>query len=157
MRSGEYLIYKNQEWRIAGNKDNLNSGFVRIVSYNKSDLNNGFFLTKSDEFYNKFGFYCYKDIPKSEIIEAYEIRSHAVYKGVGASIIGCLKENWIGLRTCCLYGENEKEFLIKVNIAGFKFITREQGGTDVYGLDVSLDDPDLRIEEIRKELDINKL
>ena len=105
----------------------------------------------------RHGFRCFKDVPKSEITEAYEIRSHAVYKGVGASIIGCLKENWIGLRTCCLDGENEKEFLRKVNEAGFEFITREQGGTDVYGLDVSLDDPDLRIEEIRKELDINKL
>ncbi len=51
----------------------------------------------------------------------------------------------------------KKGFLIKVNIAGFKFITRELGGTDVYGSDVSLDDPYLRIEEIRKELDINKL
>ena len=52
---------------------------------------------------------------------------------------------------------NKEEFLKKVNNAGFKFIGTEQGGVDVYRIDVSPDDPDLKLEEIRKELDINKL
>lgn len=156
-RRGEYVIYHNTEYLYRYCYENKAKNLVRIVSYKRQSLNDGFYTNKSEEYMQRHGFRCFKDVPKSEITEAYEIRSHAVYKGVGASIIGCLKENWIGLRTCCLDGENEKEFLRKVNEAGFEFITREQGGTDVYGLDVSLDDPDLRIEEIRKELDINKL
>ncbi len=120
-------------------------------------MNNGFFSTKSDKFYNTFGFYCYKDIPKSEITEAYEIRTHAVYKGIGATIIGSSKENHIGLRTCCLYGENKADFLRKVNKAEFEYCEREQGDYDIYGKDVSLDDPDLQLIEKRTEIDINKL
>ena len=59
--------------------------------------------------------------------------------------------------TACLYNEDKEEFLKKVNNAGFKFIGTEQGGVDVYRIDVSPDDPDLKLEEIRKELDISKL
>lgn len=157
IRNGRYAVYRSNEYLIFNGKlDNRYS--VLLLSHNRDDLKKGFSLSYDEEYMLRRHFFtCEKEVPKSEITEAYEIRSHAVYKGVEASIIGCLKENWIGLRTCCLDGENKNEFLIKVNIAGFKFITREQGGTDVYGLDVSLDDPDLRIEEIRKELDINKL
>ena len=103
------------------------------------------------------GFRCFKEVPKSEITEAYDIRTHAVYKGVGASIMGCLKNGWLILETNWLYNEDKGEFLKKVNNAGFKFVGTEQGGVDVYRIDVSLDDPDLKLEEIRKELDINKL
>mgnify|MGYP006866674689 FL=1 len=103
------------------------------------------------------GFRCFKDVPRSEITEAYDIRTHAVYKGVVASIVGCLKPNWIGLLTACLYNEDKEEFLKKVNKAGFKYYGREQGGVDVYAIDVSLDDPDLQLIQKRKELDISKL
>ncbi len=79
-----------------------------IISEDKKDINNGF-VPINVEYNKRYGFFqCRKEVTKSEITEAYEIRSHAVYKGVGASIIDCLKENWIELRTCCLDGENEK-------------------------------------------------
>ena len=155
IRSGTYVKYRNRLYKKS-TKDTA-KGMVKILSGDKSDLKNGFICDYSQEFIEKYWFCCEKDVPKSEITEAYEIRTHAVYKGVGASIIGCLKKNWIGLRTTCLYGEDENEFLKKVNNAGFKYIEREQGGVDVYGIDVSLDDPDLKLEEIRKELDISKL
>lgn len=103
------------------------------------------------------GFRCFKDVPRSEITEAYDIRTHAVYKGVVASIVGCLKPNWIGLLTACLYNEDKEKFLQDVNNAGFEYLGREQGGVDIYGIDVSLDDPDLQLIEKRKELDISKL
>lgn len=45
MTGDRYLIYKNQEWKIS-NSDRLNNGMVRIVSYNKSDLKNGFLQLK---------------------------------------------------------------------------------------------------------------
>lgn len=103
------------------------------------------------------GFRCFKDVPRSEITEAYDIRTHAVYKGVGASIMGFLKNGWLVLETNWLYNEDKEEFLKKVNNAGFKFVGTEQGGVDVYRIDVPPDDPDLKLEEIRKELDISKL
>ena len=155
IKSGKYAVYQDREYAISSKE--TPPDFIRLISWEKSDLNRGFICYNSEEFIKKFGFSCEKEVPKSEITEAYDIRTHAVYKGVGASIIGCLKKNWIGLRTTCLYGEDENEFLKKVNNAGFEYIEREQGGVDVYGIDVSLDDPDLKLEEIRKELDINKL
>ena len=56
-----------------------------------------------------------------------------------------------------MHNEDKEEFLKKVNNAGFEYIGREQGGVDVYRIDVSPDDPDLKLEKIRKELDISKL
>ena len=157
IRQNKYVIYKGIEYIYRRCDENKNHGLVRLVSYDRRSLADGFFTDRSEEYMKDHGFRCFKDVPKSEITEAYDIRTHAVYKEVGASIIGCLKPNWIGLRTTCLYGEDENEFLKKVNNAGFKYIEREQGGVDVYGIDVSLDDPDLKLEEIRKELDISKL
>ena len=157
IKNGRYAIYKGVEYLIYnGDIDNKNA--ILLLSGSRDDLKNGFSLSYDEDYMKSRQFFCCeKEVPKSEITEAYDIRTHAVYKGVGASIIGCLKKNWIGLRTTCLYGEDENEFLKKVNNAGFEYIEREQGGVDVYGIDVSLDDPDLKLEEIRKELDISKL
>ena len=155
IKDGEYAVYQDREYAISSKE--TPPDFIRLISWEKSDLNRGFICYESEEFIKKFGFYCEKEVPKSEITEAYDIRTHAVYKGVGASIVGCLKPNWIGLMTACLYNEDKEEFLKKVNKAGFKYYGREQGGVDVYAIDVSLDDPDLKLEEIRKELDISKL
>lgn len=103
------------------------------------------------------GFRCFKDVPRSEITEAYNIRTYAVYKGVTASIIGWLKDNKVELQTNCLYGEDEEEFLKQMEYAGFEFSHGEQGGYRVYAKIVSLDDPDLQLLEHRTELDIDKL
>ena len=155
IKSGEYAVYQDREYAISSKE--TPPDFIRLISWKKSDLNRGFICYNSEEFIKKFGFSCEKEVPKSEITEAYDIRTHAVYKGVGASIVGCLKPNWIGLMTACLYNEDKEEFLKKVNKAGFKYYGREQGGVDVYAIDVSLDDPDLQLIQKRKELDISKL
>lgn len=157
IRQNEYVIYKGIEYIYRDCDENKNNGLVRIVSHDRRSLADGFFTNRSEEYMKDHGFRCFKDVPKSEITEAYEIRTHAVYKGVVASIVGCLKTNWIGLLTACLYNEDKEKFLQDVNNAGFKYLGREQGGVDVYGIDVSLDDPDLQLIEKRKELDINKL
>jgi len=157
IRQNEYVIYKGIEYIYRDCDENKNNGLVRIVSYDRRSLADGFFTDRSEEYMKDHGFRCFKDVPKSEITEAYEIRTHAVYKGVVASIVGCLKTNWIGLLTACLYNEDKEKFLQDVNNAGFKYLGREQGGVDVYGIDVSLDDPDLQLIEKRKELDISKL
>ena len=157
IRQNEYVIYKGIEYIYRDCDENKNNGLVRIVSHDRRSLADGFFTNRSEEYMKDHGFRCFKDVPKSEITEAYDIRTHAVYKGVGASIVGCLKPNWIGLMTACLYNEDKEEFLKKVNKAGFKYYGREQGGVDVYAIDVSLDDPDLQLIQKRKELDISKL
>ena len=157
IRQNEYVIYKGIEYIYRDCDENKNNGLVRIVSYDRRSLADGFFTDRSEEYMKDHGFRCFKDVPRSEITEAYEIRTHAVYKGVVASIVGCLKTNWIGLLTACLYNEDKEKFLQDVNNAGFKYLGREQGGVDVYGIDVSLDDPDLQLIEKRKELDISKL
>ena len=157
IRQNKYVIYKGIEYIYRRCDENKNNGLVRIVSYDRRSLADGFFTDRSEEYMKDHGFRCFKDVPKSEITEAYEIRTHAVYKGVVASIVGCLKTNWIGLLTACLYNEDKEKFLQDVNNAGFKYLGREQGGVDVYGIDVSLDDPDLQLIQKRKELDISKL
>lgn len=157
IRQNEYVIYKGIEYIYRDCDENKNNGLVRIVSHDRRSLADGFFTNRSEEYMKDHGFRCFKDVPRSEITEAYDIRTHAVYKGVVASIVGCLKPNWIGLMTACLYNEDKEEFLKKVNKAGFKYYGREQGGVDVYAIDVSLDDPDLQLIQKRKELDISKL
>ncbi len=157
IRQNKYVIYKGIEYIYRRCDENKNNGLVRLVSYDRRSLADGFFTDRSEEYMKDHGFRCFKDVPKSEITEAYDIRTHAVYKGVVASIVGCLKTNWIGLLTACLYNEDKEKFLQDVNNAGFKYLGREQGGVDVYGIDVSLDDPDLQLIQKRKELDISKL
>ena len=157
IRQNEYVIYKGIEYIYRDCDENKNNGLVRIVSHDRRSLADGFFTNRSEEYMRDHGFRCFKDVPRSEITEAYDIRTHAVYKGVVASIVGCLKPNWIGLLTACLYNEDKEKFLQDVNNAGFEYLGREQGGVNIYGIDVSLDDPDLQLIEKRKELDISKL
>ena len=157
IRQNEYVIYKGIEYIYRDCDENKNNGLVRIVSHDRRSLADGFFTNRSEEYMKDHGFRCFKDVPRSEITEAYDIRTHAVYKGVVASIVGCLKPNWIGLLTACLYNEDKEKFLQDVNNAGFEYLGREQGGVNIYGIDVSLDDQDLQLIEKRKELDISKL
>ena len=157
IRQNEYVIYKGIEYIYRDCDENKNNGLVRIVSHDRRSLADGFFTNRSEEYMKDHGFRCFKDVPRSEITEAYDIRTHAVYKGVVASIVGCLRPNWIGLLTACLYNEDKEKFLQDVNNAGFEYLGREQGGVNIYGIDVSLDDPDLQLIEKRKELDISKL
>ena len=157
IKNGRYAIYKGFEYLIYnGDIDNKNA--ILLLSGSRDDLKNGFSLSYDEDYMkSREIFCCEKEVPKSEITKAYDIRTHAVYKGAGASIMGFLKNGWLVLETNWLYNEDKEEFLKKVNNAGFKFVGTEQGGVDVYRIDVSPDDPDLKLEEIRKELDISKL
>ncbi len=152
MKFGRYLIHKNKEWRI-NNGERLNNGFVRIVSYDRSDLKNGFFTTKSDEYLNKHGFYCFKDIPKNEITEAYEIRTYAIYKGFEMGVLG-IEDGVVRI----IDGGNppSDEQINRLLSWGFSEYWRERSWID-YDKYVSLDDPDLRLIEERRELDIGNL
>lgn len=155
LRNGTYAVYNGKEYKKSTKKSL--TGIIRLISWDKNDLKNGFLCYESQSFMSKYGFSCEKEVPKSEITEAYNIRTYAVYKGVNASIVGWEKDNKVELYTNCLYGEDEKEFLKKMEYAGFEFSHGEQGGYRVYAKIVSLDDPDLQLLEHRTELDISKL
>ena len=156
-KNGEYVIYHNTEYIYRYCFENKQKNMVRLVSYDRQSLNDGFYTNKTEEYMQEHGFRCFKDVPRSEITEAYNIRTYAVYKGVNASIVGWKKDNKVELYTNCLYGEDEKEFLKKMEYEGFEFSHGEQGGYRVYAKIVSLDDPDLQLLEHRTELDIDKL
>lgn len=153
VKNSEYGLYQGKLYRIG----KTNETSVDLCSRNPDDLNNGFKCNHTEDFIKKYGFVRIKEVPKSEITEAYNIRTYAVYKGVSASIVGGSKENQIGLITTCLYGEDKEMFLKKMKSTGFEFSHYEQGGYCMYRKDVSLDDPDLQLIEERTELDISKL
>ena len=155
MKSGTYFVYHGKEYMDS--TKSVPKWYKILLSGNKDDLDDGFYCTESENFMKKFGFVCEKKVSISEITEAYNIRTYAVYKGVNASIVGWKKDNKVELYTNCLYGEDEKEFLKKMEYAGFEFSHGEQGGYRVYAKIVSLDDPDLQLLEHRTELDISKL
>ena len=155
MTGDRYLIYKNQEWKIS-NSDRLNNGMVRIVSYNKLDLKNGFFTTKSDEYLNKSGFYCVKDVPKREIMEAYEKRIYAKYRGIEFDIYGGKRETQIRIVKLCCGGIEDDEIEKKLQSWGFSVFQADKFSI-AYDSYISIDDPELKIIEKRTELDISKL
>ena len=159
MKDGEYAIYKGNEYTIYnGELDNKN--VILLLSHDRTDLKKGFKSSYSEEYMQRYDFFtCEKEVPKSEITEAYEIRTHAKYKGVSASIMGSLKPGCIRLATTCLYwlGEDKDEFLKNATNAGFEYTDTEQGGYKIYEKEVSLDDPDLELIEERTEIDISKL
>ena len=141
-----------------GELDNKN--VILLLSHDRTDLKKGFKSSYSEEYMQRYDFFtCEKEVPKSEITEAYEIRTHAKYKGVSASIMGSLKPGCIRLATTCLYwlGEDKDEFLKNATNAGFEYTDTEQGGYKIYEKEVSLDDPDLELIEERTEIDISKL
>lgn len=158
LRDGKYAVFHNNTYELYRKYDS-NDGMVYIVSMNTNDMQNGF-IPINVEYNKKYGYFqCQKEVPKSEITEAYEIRTHAKYKGVSASIMGSLKPGCIRLATTCLYwlGEDRDEFLKNVTNAGFEYTDTEQGGYKIYEKEVSLDDPDLELIEKRTEIDISKL
>lgn len=159
IRRGKYGMYNGKLYRILLKSISLKSDIIEICSTDMQDLKNGFTNDDPEFITQKYGFTCTKKIPKSEITQAYEIRTHAKYKGVSASIMGSLKPGCIRLATTCLYwlGEDRDEFLKNATNAGFEYTDTEQGGYKIYEKEVSLDDPDLELIEKRTEIDISKL
>ena len=157
VRNGNYGMYKGKLYRIGQTyKDS-----VHLCSINRDDLNNEFICNYTKTQTEYYGFICIKDVPKSEITEAYEIKTHAFYKGITYSIIGV--ENGTNLLTlaapCEIPLHPTGEMLeIKNNLVemGFYVYIADKFGL-TYAKDVSIDDPELKIIEERTEIDINKL
>lgn len=60
----------------------MQGNFVKIISWEKSDLKNGFICYESENFMKKFGFSCEKEVPKSEITKAYKIETQQITREV---------------------------------------------------------------------------
>lgn len=77
-KQGTYCIHNSIEYKF----NKVIGDNALITSYNRNDLNNGFVCDLNEDFIKKYGFYCQKTVPKSEITEAYEIETCAIYKGI---------------------------------------------------------------------------
>lgn len=159
IRNGRYGMYNGELYRIG--KTYKNS--VHLCSENRDDLRNGFTCDSSESFIEKYGFVCIKDVPKSEITEAYKIETYALYKGLKFDIIGSHQEGTNILLNLCGNqisshnpSEEERKYEDKLIKIGF-----HMGIVDktfyMYEKSVPMDDPELEIFEERTEIDINKL
>lgn len=153
MKNGKYAIYKGNEYPIYnGVIENKNA--IILISHNKNDIQIGFALSYSEKYMREHNFFtCEKEVPKSEITEAYEIRTYAMYKGFEMGVLG-IKDGMVRI----IDGGNppSDEQTNRLLSWGFSVYWRERSWID-YDKYVSLDDPDLQLIEKRTELDISKL
>ena len=152
MKSGTYFIYHGKEYMDS--TKSVPKGYKILLSGNKDDLNDGFYCTESENFMKKFGFVCEKKVPKSEITEAYEIRTYALYRNIEFNIYGS-KDNQIRIVRYCSSGRDD-ELAKKLQTWQFSVFDADKFHVS-YDSYISIDDPELEIVEKRTELDISKL
>lgn len=152
MKSGTYFVYHGKEYMDS--TKSVPKGYKILLSGNKDDLNDGFYCTESENFMKKFGFVCEKKVPKSEITEAYEIRTYALYRNIEFNIYGS-KDNQIRIVRYCSSGRDD-ELAKKLQTWQFSVFDADKFHVS-YDSYISVDDPELEIVEKRTELDISKL
>ncbi len=155
IKRGIYCIYNSIEYsfdKVIGDK-------VLITSYDRNDLNNGFVCNLNENFIKKYGFYCQKEVLKSEITEAYEITPYANYKGFTFDVYGPNENRKLRLVTQqWLSNYSESECKIRDSLVEIGFYVREVDKCGcTYEKYVSIDDPDVEVFEERTEIDISKL
>ncbi|MDE6592637.1 MAG: hypothetical protein K2K57_06200 [Oscillospiraceae bacterium] len=158
VRDGYYVIYHNKEYSLFYGKIE-NKKNVLILSHNPNDINNGFKLSYSEEYMKEHQFFtCEKEVPKSEISEAYKIKTYADYKGFRLYVYGQDVNNVLRLVTVQELSHSSKsdgkirETLMEM---GFKIFDVEKTGC-TYVKYVPIDDPELELIEERTEIDISK-
>lgn len=144
-----YIMGKNIQ-RVQKNLTEI----IRLISWDKNDLKNGFLCYESQSFMSKYGFSCEKEVPKSEITEAYEIRTYALYRNIEFNIYGS-KDNQIRIVRYCSSGRDD-ELAKKLQTWQFSVFDADKFHVS-YDSYISVDDPELEIVEKRTELDISKL
>lgn len=157
IKDGYFVIYHGQEYQT-GFWEKI-PGIVRLSSWDEKSLDNGFYCVKSQDYIEKFGFRCQKEVPKSEITEAYEIRTHAKYKGETLDIIGG-RPGFVTLSTQRRISHNanreDEEYRNELIKKGF-----QRGMTEIDGshweVIIPIDDPEVEFIEERTEIDISKL
>ncbi|MBP0963943.1 MAG: hypothetical protein J5999_01465 [Oscillospiraceae bacterium] len=163
-KKGEYVIYMGKEYKKSTKL--MQGSFVRIISWEKSDLKNGFICYESENFMKKFGFSCEKEVPKSEITKAYKIETTAKYKGSTYCI-----DTYIGNDLSVKYNRDEMVRIYTLPISTLNEVEKynyykqngfadgmsfEYGNVMLYKY-VSINDPDLEIVENRTEIDVSVL
>ena len=151
MKSGTYFIYHGKEYMDS--TKSVPKGYKILLSGNKDDLNDGFYCTESENFMKKFGFVCEKKVPKSEITEAYEIRTYAIYRGKKFDVNPWYEDIQLIIGFDRI---TEADKIKEIKSWGFIELQYERTTTTFEKI-VSIDDPELEIVEKRTELDISKL
>ncbi|MBD5145400.1 MAG: hypothetical protein HDT21_05730 [Ruminococcus sp.] len=162
LRDGKYVVFNNNIYYLSGKKS-PNEGMLYIISENEDDIQNGF-IPINVEYNKKYGFFqCKKEVPKNEIKEAYEIKTHAVYKEMTLGIIGCSEKNGTVFSTLAApyefpHNPTGEMLEIRNNLVemGFHDAFHEKTGC-MYIIEVDMDDPELEFVEERTEIDISKL
>ena len=155
VKNSEYGLYQGNLYRIG--KTCVAS--VDLCSINPDDLNNGFICNHTEDFIKKYGFVCIKEVPKSEITEAYKIETTAIYKTQKyyvdrASTQG---EDMVRIYTPPISTVKETELYNEYKKNGFSDGMKFEYGDVLLYKYVSVNDPDLQIVEKRTKLDISKL
>ena len=153
-KNGEYVIYHNTEYIYRYCFENKPKNMVRLVSYDRQSLNDGFYTNRTEEYMQEHGFRCFKDVPRSKITEAYEIRTYALYRNIEFNIYGS-KDNQIRIVRYCSSGRDD-ELAKKLQTWQFSVFDADKFHVS-YDSYISVDDPELEIIEKRTELDISKL
>lgn len=163
-KNGEYVIYMGKEYKKSTKI--MQGSFVKIISWEKSDLKNGFICAESESFMKKFGFSCEKQVSKSEITKAYKIETIAKYKEsiycidtyIGNDLSGEYnKDEMVRIYTLPISTINEVEKYNYYKQNGFTVgMSFEYGNVMLYKY-VSINDPDLEIVENRTEIDVSEL
>ena len=151
MKSGTYFIYHGKEYMDS--TKSVPKGYKILLSGNKDDLDDGFYCTESENFMKKFGFVCEKRVPKSEITEAYEIRTYAIYREKKFDVNPWYEDIQLIIGFDRI---TEADKIKEIKSWGFIELQYERTTTTFEKI-VSIDDPDLQLIEKRTEIDINKL
>ncbi|WP_432651059.1 hypothetical protein [Huintestinicola sp.] len=152
IRNDNYGMYSGTLYRVISVDKSIQPYVVDLASNDKADLKKGFENRYSDFVTKKYGFVCNKKVFISEITEAYEIRTSALYREK------CYVYPWHeDIQLIVDFDRTTEADKIKeIKSWGFTELQYERTTTTFEKI-VSVDDPELEIIEERKPLDINKL
>ncbi|MCM1061789.1 MAG: hypothetical protein NC452_16085 [Eubacterium sp.] len=154
VRRGKYGLYNGKLYRILSKSFSSKSDTIEICSTDEQDLKNGFTNNDSEFFTKKYGFTCTKEVPKYEITEAYEIRTYVVFREMKFGIIS-LDDEFIRIQNECSNDPND-ETNKQLRSWGFSEYIRDKFSI-IFDKYIPTNDPEIKIIEERKEIDISKL
>ena len=161
-KRGRRAVYNGREYKAASSSL---PGMVKITSFDQKDLDNGFYCEESWEFMKKYGFFCYKDVPKNEIAAAYKIEFTANYKGkTYYHVDGYVgddcedkenAENIVRIMKCVSKHSKPDEYAYCIANGFIEGSQLEYSYVDLYKY-VNINDPELEIIETRTEVYIDE-
>lgn len=151
VRNGKYVVFHGSTY-LRG-YECPTEGMVNIISENRDDLQNGF-IPINVEYNQKNGYFqCQKEVPKSEITQAYEITTYADYRGFRL-FAGQKPDNVLQLVTAQVVSHNDYKTQDILEKNGFTICEIDKTYF-AYEKNVPIDDPEPQLFEERKEIDIS--